>query len=242
MRLAVIADIHGNADALAAVLADVAGFAPDAMVNLGDCFSGPLDAGRTADLLAGAGIAATVRGNHDRWLLDAALMDDWDRAALPLLTPATMDWLAGLPATAVIDDVFLCHATPQDDLGYWVEARTADGTRCLAGLEAIAGRAEGITQSLMLCGHTHVARVARLADGRVVANPGSVGCPGFRDAGQARPFSVGTPFAAYAIFDRIGPTWAVTHRHVPYDTRPAVARAQAAGWDDWASALATGWL
>ncbi|CEJ09983.1 Calcineurin-like phosphoesterase superfamily domain protein [bacterium YEK0313] len=42
MRLAVIADIHGNVLALDAVLADVAGRGADRIVNLGDCVSGPL--------------------------------------------------------------------------------------------------------------------------------------------------------------------------------------------------------
>jgi len=79
MRLAVISDIHGNADALAAVLADVRAAAPDVVVNLGDCFSGPLDVARTADLLAGAGIAVTVRGNHDRDVFAPDNMDDRDR-------------------------------------------------------------------------------------------------------------------------------------------------------------------
>ena len=42
MRLAVLADIHGNLDALQAVLADLARQSPDLIVNLGDCLSGPL--------------------------------------------------------------------------------------------------------------------------------------------------------------------------------------------------------
>ena len=74
-RLAVLADIHGKDGALAAVLVDVLDQSPDALVNLGDCFSGPLDAARTAYLLVGADFAVTVRGNHDRWLSDLNAMD-----------------------------------------------------------------------------------------------------------------------------------------------------------------------
>ena len=243
-RLAVLADIHGNADALAAVLVDSLDQSPDAMVNLGDCFSGPLDAARTAHLLAGAEFTATVRGNHDRWLADPNAMDAWDKFAHPHLSADTLSWLATLPANAVIDDAFLCHATPQDDLSYWLEAYTPDGTARRAPLDRITARAKNIPQTLMLCGHTHVARAVRLADGRLVVNPGSVGCPGFTDHSAPSPRHVcaGTPYAAYAIVDRSGAHWTVTHRLVPYDTTPAVARARAAGFDDWVQALATGWI
>lgn len=243
-RLAVLADIHGNADALAAVLQDAASHAPDALVNLGDCFSGPLDAARTADLLAGAGFAATVRGNHDCYLCDPDKMDAWDRLAHPRLSGATFAWLAALPATAVIDDSFLCHASPQTDEDYWLEAYTPDGTARRAPLDQITGRAAGIPQTLMLCGHTHVARAVHLADGRLVVNPGSVGCPGYtdHDVSTIRHVCAGTPHAAYAILDRKGSQWSVSHRLVPYDTAPAIALARAAGLDDWVQALSTGWI
>ena len=42
MRLAVVADIHGNLPALEAVLDDLGWRQVDAVVNLGDCASGPL--------------------------------------------------------------------------------------------------------------------------------------------------------------------------------------------------------
>ncbi|MBL8561144.1 MAG: metallophosphoesterase family protein, partial [Gemmobacter sp.] len=41
-RFAAIADIHGNADALAAVLADIDAQGITEIVNLGDLLSGPL--------------------------------------------------------------------------------------------------------------------------------------------------------------------------------------------------------
>jgi putative phosphoesterase len=244
MRLAVLSDIHGNADALAAVLVDVRAAAPDAIVNLGDCFSGPLDVARTADLLDEVFITATVRGNHDRTLLDPAMMDDWDRAAHPLLTHTTLDWLATLPATATLGDVFLCHATPQDDLAYWLEATPRGGPNIRAPLSYIEGRAQGIPQTLMLCGHTHVPRAVHLPDGRLIVNPGSVGCPGFYDPTPPVPHTmcVGTPHASYAILDHGPHGWSVTHRLIPYDTAPAVALAKSRGFDAWARVLATGWL
>jgi predicted phosphodiesterase len=72
MRFAAIADIHGNCAALQAVLDDIAALGIRDVVNLGDCFSGPLEADRTGDLLLllDMNVAQTVRGNHDRYLLE----------------------------------------------------------------------------------------------------------------------------------------------------------------------------
>ncbi|GBQ92992.1 hypothetical protein AA0522_0150 [Gluconacetobacter liquefaciens NRIC 0522] len=47
MRIAVIADVHGNSLALDAVLHDIAQENPDLIVNLGDLVSGPFDPARS---------------------------------------------------------------------------------------------------------------------------------------------------------------------------------------------------
>jgi hypothetical protein len=69
MRLAVLSDIHGNLVALEAVLADLQDRAPDQVINLGDCVTSPLWLGETFARLEQLAIP-TVRGNHDRWLLE----------------------------------------------------------------------------------------------------------------------------------------------------------------------------
>ena len=69
MRLAAIADVHGNYLALEAVLADIRAQGIGEIVNLGDMASGPLDARRTMDALMALD-AVHVLGNHDRWLID----------------------------------------------------------------------------------------------------------------------------------------------------------------------------
>ncbi len=86
MRLAVLADVHGNLDALHAVLDDLKTQSPDLTVNLGDCLSGPLWPAETADLLIGLGWP-TVRGNHDRWLIAPPdPVGPWEADALPHLS------------------------------------------------------------------------------------------------------------------------------------------------------------
>lgn len=245
MRFAAIADVHGNYLALEAVIADIRAQGIGEIVNLGDMASGPLDARRTMDALMALD-AVHVRGNHDRYLIDRPRekMGSWDRPAHAQLDAGHLDWLRAVPRTAVFrDQVFLCHATPDNDEVYWLETVLPDGTVRLSSLAAIEARASGITQSLILCGHSHLAHAVRLSDGRMIVNPGSVGSPGYRDT---HPFphlvEAGTPDARYAILEFTGGAWRVTFRHVPYDHDAMAALARQNGQPELASALATGWI
>ena len=164
MRFAAIADVHGNYLALEAVLADIRAQGIGEIVNLGDMASGPLDARRTMDALMALD-AIHVLGNHDRWLIDRPVekMGSWDRPAHAQLGIEHLDWLRTVPSTRIFrDQVFLCHATPADDNVYWLETVTPDGSVRMSPLEAIEKEAEGISQSLILCAHTHIARAVRL--------------------------------------------------------------------------------
>ncbi len=102
MRIAVLADIHGNRLALDAVLDDLErrGGA-EVLVDLGDCVSGPLWPAQTMERLAALG-AVTVRGNHDRAVAgerpDAMIASD--RFAYDALTEGQRAWLGALPMTA----------------------------------------------------------------------------------------------------------------------------------------------
>src|SRR5690349_16895184 len=108
MRIAVLADIHGNLGALEAVQADIAKRSPDVVVNLGDNVSGPLQAAATtADVLMQqdyACIWVQIRGNHDRQLMDRApdKMGPSDRAAHAQLNSRHLTWLAALPPTQML--------------------------------------------------------------------------------------------------------------------------------------------
>lgn len=241
MRFAAMADVHGNYLALEAVLADIKAQGIEDIVNLGDMASGPLDAKRTIDIMM-AMDAPCVRGNHDRYLTDYALDDMYpsDRFSHGQLEEH-LDWLRALPSSVVYRDaVYLCHATPADDNTYWLEAVTLDG---VVHMGAIEQKADGIAQSLILCGHSHIPRTVRLRDGRMIVNPGSVGGPGYRDmAPHPHAVETGTPDAAYAILEQRGDAWQVTYRQVPYDNQAMAALARANGREDWASALATGWI
>ncbi|SFN92122.1 Predicted phosphoesterase [Bradyrhizobium sp. Ghvi] len=245
MRFAAIADIHGNYLALEAVLADIRAQGITDIVNLGDMLSGPLDARRTIEILMPLEILH-VLGNHDRYLLDRApeKMGSWDRPAHAALDASQLDWLRAHPMARVFrDQVFLCHATPDNDEVYWLDIVHPDGTVALSPLDRIEQFAQGIAQPLILCAHTHLARAVRLRDGRMIVNPGSVGSPGYRDV---HPFphviEAGTPHARYAILELVDASWRVTFRNIAYDHQTMATLARRNNQPELANALATGWI
>lgn len=230
MKLAVISDIHGNLAALEAVLDDIARQGVDVTVNLGDVLSGPLDALEVADRLMALDLP-TVRGNHDRFIVDGReASKDWhvDSKARDGLNEGQRAWLAALPATHAIDDkVLLTHGTPASDLVGWL-----DDAATMRPQAFVEEQAAGHTYEVMLCGHTHVPRISRLADGRLVVNPGSVGLQ----------FDLGYPDARYAVIERRRTGWHVALNSVPYDFETAARRADEMGLRHWAEAYRAGWV
>jgi putative phosphoesterase len=241
MKIAVIADIHGNLPALDAVLADIAPRGVDLTVNLGDIVSGPLFPRETADRLMPLGLP-TIRGNHERQLLTHGpdRIGQSDRFALAALTEAQKAWLAALPETLRVgSDILLVHGTPASDLEYFLETVDAAGIRP-ATPDEIEARAGAASARLILCGHTHTPRAVRTSDGRLIVNPGSVGVQAYRDDEPVpHNVEVGTPEARYAIVE-LGEEIAVEMITVGYDWETAARAAAANGRAEWARALRTG--
>lgn len=182
MRIAFVSDIHGNLPALEAVVADMARRGVDRVVNLGDSLSGPLLPEETAQCLM-AQDWLHLAGNHERQLLDRPVerMNASDAHARARLSPRTLHWVATLAHTHRLDaDVWLCHGSPRSDLEYLLETVTPEGLR-LARAEEIAERRGHTPARLIACGHSHLPRALRAADGCLLLNPGSVGLPGYDD-------------------------------------------------------------
>lgn len=245
MRIAVLADIHGNLLALEAVLADLDRRRVDLVIDLGDCASGPLWPREAMERLARLG-ALTVRGNHDRQVASLApeQMGPSDRYAHGELTKEQRIVLGALPSTRLVaEGVLACHATPARDDLYLIE-EIERGRLVRGDTEAIAGRLGAVEAKLVLCGHSHRADLVQLADGPMVLNPGSVGCPAYDDPGEPSHVSeAGTPHARYAVLELdAGAGAAVEFVAVAYAHEPAARRAEANGRADWAHALRTGFM
>lgn len=244
MILAAISDIHGNSAALDAVLADIARRGISAVVNLGDALSGPLDPVGTADRLMPLDLP-TVSGNHDRMLVDRApeAQPLWEQWTLPLLSARHLDWVRHLPPFRDWHGVLLTHGSPKGDEDNWLHDRDGQGGMRERTLQEVTERAGNHPQRLILSGHTHMPRMVRLPDGRVLVNPGPVGLPAYADPRPPVPTAAmtGAPDARYAICELVEGDWRIALVTVPYDPSEMIARARANGADDWAAALETGW-
>jgi predicted phosphodiesterase len=242
MRIALVSDIHGNLAALEAVAADIGRRRVDAVFNLGDILSGPLLARDTARFLMARDWPA-IAGNHDRALLsaNAGLRSPADEHALAELGTAELSWLATLPPTRRLDGgPFLCHGTPISDLQYFFETVAGSGVQLATAVE-IAERRAGETAPVIACGHSHVPRILRDGEGRLLVNPGSVGLQAYRDDdAPAHMVENGAPDARYAVIDNEGGTWQALLVAVPYDYRSMAALAGRNGRPDWQQALLSG--
>ena len=250
MKTAVIADIHGNLPALDAVLTDMAHRDVQLVVNLGDSLSGFLFPRETADRLMTLDMP-TIRGNHERQLLasEQDRMGPADAFTASALTPEHRAWMAALPETRrVLDDVLLVHGTPRSDMEYFLHTVTPDGLHEATDDEILerarsADEVDATSAAVILCGHTHLPRVFRLDDGRLVVNPGSVGLQAYEyDHPYPHRVENGSPHARYAILEQRDGRWSAELVTVSYDWERSVAAATANGRPDWAGVLRTGQL
>lgn len=236
-KTAVLSDIHGNLPALIATVADAEARGCTRFLNLGDILSGPLWPAETAAWLV-ARDWPTIAGNHERQVLTdpPGRINASDAFTKAALGTQTLAWMADLPATLVLDGMFLCHGTPSSDVAPLTDTLDGDTLRVASQAE-LAGRLDGQGALLTLCGHTHVPRLLGLPDGRRVLNPGSVGLQAYDDH-HPRPYRVenGDSRARYALIDGE----AISLHAVAYDHMAAAQKAESEGRPDWAIALATG--
>ncbi|MEO7094496.1 MAG: metallophosphoesterase family protein [Polyangiales bacterium] len=153
-RFAVIGDVHAEDERLATALAHVREAGIDCVLAVGDVVDGEGDPNRCCRLLRDHGVL-TVRGNHDRWILEAR-MRTLPHATMPdTLDAASRDFLASLPTTRTFDTplgpLLLCHGLGEDDMAKIdLEADAAT----LASDDAIRALRE-TAAALVVHGHTH---------------------------------------------------------------------------------------
>jgi predicted phosphodiesterase len=216
MNVLALYDIHGNVDALEAVLADPRAADPDVVVVGGDAVPGPFGRATLARLEALSVPVRWVRGNGEREVAAAvggpAPAGDDLAAVTAAITAGELGdedarALGELPPTLELDGVLYCHASPRRD----DEMLTR-----LSSAERWADALGAVEAALVVAGHTHQ------QDDRVVGsvrfvNAGSVGLP-YEGDGAARWLWVadGVPEL----------------RLTAYDAARAGARILAAGWPD----------
>ncbi len=197
--IALLYDVHGNLEALEAVLADARDAGADRFMLGGDyALFGPYPA-ETVSVLERLTNATWIRGNVDRWTAhpEQAPNDEFVPAAIEAcreaLSAETVVQLDSLPGQFVSEGTRYCHASPLSDMKSFFPAPTEDDVELLAG----AG------ERRIVFGHTHLQFRRVRPDGVELINPGSVGMP-----------LDGDPRAAYAL---LGEDDSIELRRVGYD-------------------------
>jgi predicted phosphodiesterase len=181
-HVAALYDIHGNLPALEAVLTAVESAAADLILVGGDVVAGPMPR-ETLDRLVALGPRARfIRGNADRWVVDAAdgrphteappFVQELIAWTAEQLDRGQLDFLASLPETLVVNveglgGVLFCHASPRNDEEIFTAITPAERVRPML---------EGLTQPIVVCGHTHM-QFDRVVDRVRLINAGSAGMP-----------------------------------------------------------------
>src|SRR5258708_7167447 len=181
MRIAILADIHGNLTAFEAVLRDLEQMAPDLIVHGGDLATHGHRPAEVVDRIRDA-VWPGVVGNTDEMLwrpeqyeeisqLNPALI----RVLFQSLAPATrsllgetrVEWLKSLPSQWRHDGIALVHAAPGD---LW-RAPMPDATD-----EVLRHTYKSLKAELVVYCHIHRPYI-RPMPGITVCNTGSVGMP-----------------------------------------------------------------
>lgn len=209
MRYLIISDMHGNWEALAAVLRHVKHERFDATLVLGDLVGYGAGPNQIVEAIKNdlSGEVTVIRGNHDKVVAELEDGENFNQPALAAarwttsrLLPANLRYVRDLPEgpLQVTEDVYICHGSPLDEDVYVFSIY--DAYEIFTNFEA----------PVVFFGHTHIPslfvrhddgiEVAVVqgdrftleleADRRYLLNPGSIGQPRDRD-----------PRAAYVIYD-----------------------------------------
>ncbi len=171
-RVAVLSDVHGNAEALEAVLAEL-GAEADLVVFGGDLTWGPLPE-ETLELVARLHVPARfVRGNAERALLEpAAEPTERERWLAQRHSADALAFIASFEEQVSVEvdglgPARFCHGSPRSDEELVTPETPEERLRALMA---------GVLERVLVTAHTHLQFDRRVAGIRSV-NAGSVGLP-----------------------------------------------------------------
>jgi predicted phosphodiesterase len=229
LRVALFSDVHGNAVAFDAFLADLAEQRVDHVVCLGDHAQGGPQPAECLERLRDLECSA-VMGNSDHFLLT---LDPGDEPATEAqletarwsqgqLSEEQLDFHRGFQPTVELDlggesSLLAFHGTPRsrdEIVGPWMDEQ--------AFREPFAD----VDATVLAGGHTHQQWARRLGD-RYYVNPGSVGLA--YDHHQREESFLADPYAEYAVLTVDGRGVDVEFRRVPFDAGAVLEAIDASG-------------
>ncbi len=247
MRIALLADIHGNLPALEAVMSELERLQPDQVVVDGDLINAVPFSAEVIDLVR-AQDWVVVRGNHEFYYLDYGTERAQPWASDPRrwgqlhwlvarITPEQGQYLGMLPDDRTL---YLPGAQPLR-VTHGVPGRNRVGFYAEQPAESIAAELDSTSERTIVSAHTHV-QVDRHVGALDAGNGESYGDPHSSRTMQPsvvrrrwhviNPGSVGLPLnqdagAQFAMIESVDEEtepggWLATHYCIPYDRRPAL--------------------
>ncbi|MCG1007732.1 metallophosphoesterase family protein [Halorubrum lacusprofundi] len=219
MRIALIADIHGNVVALDEVLAELEKKAVDQIVCLGDVAAGGPRPAQTLERLRELD-CPVVMGNADQWLLtpqNAVPSDEtlrwfsdigsWCRNRLSDEQLSYIESFVPTFEQRIDDDAtILCyHGSPRSNTEHLTAMTPEDD------LDEIFA---SVDADVLAGGHTHVQLFRRYTNA-ILLNPGSVGLPYEIEPETGVVYN--RPEAEYALVEARGGSISVSLQRVPFD-------------------------
>ena len=221
MRLAVLADIHGNLPAFEAALEHVDRQGVDGLVILGDLMVGAPDSAACWHLARSLD-CPILRGNNDRYVAhyDTPAAEPLWRserfgplhAAVAQFTPEEHRNIGDLPLVLQLPeapDILFVHASKRSDHDT-ISAHTPEAQ--------LRQMFDAVSAPLIVRAHNHLGQL-RLWDERKIITCGSVGLA-----------LDGHPTAQYLQLDQHRDEWRIRHQSVPYDLEATLRRFRATGY------------
>jgi putative phosphoesterase len=227
MRIALVSDLHGNAVALRAVLADIRSGGVDRIVCLGDIATLGPEPAAVIDMVRGMGCPC-ILGNHDAFLLQPDLIATYTQTGIVVdsvnwcreqLSPEDLAFLSGfadqLDITIEGSTLQCHHGSPRSHM---------DDILPTATDSELDWMLEGFTADLMAVGHTHIQMILQHR-GTMIVNPGSVGLPFKEYARKQAPTLLDG--ADYATIESTNGILSVSLKNIPLDQSALVQAAEA---------------
>lgn len=217
MKAAIISDIHGNWQALEAVMEDIKKQGCEKVLCLGDLAMAGPQPRMVIDFIRKQTNWAVIQGNTDKLIADFSpeIMED-TKNKFPVMAYALADdvfvleddkkeYLRNLPPQMQLEiegvNVLLVHGSPR---------RNNEDILPDMPLEKVEEIISDTQADLILCGHTHVPCGYQTNKKQTVVNAGSVGRP-----------MTSNPDACYAVIDFQNGEFSIEHRFVNYDRETA---------------------
>ena len=217
MKVAIFSDIHGNFQALEAVLSDLKSQNCEKILCLGDLAMAGPEPKKVIDFVKEQADWEIIQGNTDKFISDFnQSLIDFMKDKFPVMANALLDdvkildenskeYLKNLPPQKELEiegvNILMVHGSPR---------RNNEDILPDMPIKEIEEIIKDTKADLILCGHTHVPCGYQTSTKQTVVNVGSIGRPMTKN-----------PEACYVVADFKNGSFSIEHRFVDYDRESA---------------------